>query len=156
MPDPLFKQQCLELMETSEAAYLSTLDASGAPQIRAVSNLRRKTEFPALAPLFAEHRDDFLVYIATSTSSNKARQIRANPAVSIYYCRPSEFHGVLLEGQAEVTDDPEVRRALFQPAWRQFWTGGPEDPDYIVLRIRPRRASGWWWDKTFEFSLPCR
>ena len=149
------KQPCLELMETAEAAYLATLDPSGAPHIHAVSNLRRKEEFPALAPLFQGHQDDFLVYITTSTSSNKVQQIRANPAVSVYYCRPLEFHGVMLEGLAEVIDDLELKRTLWQPAWEQFWTGGPADPDYSVVRLRPRRASGWWWDKTFAFSLPC-
>ncbi len=154
MTDHEFKRQCLELMETSEAAYLATVDAPGSPQIRAVTNLRRRQEFPALAPLFAEHQDDFLVYVATSAASNKRRQIRANPAVSVYYCRPSEFHGVLLEGQAEVMDDPDLKRAVWQPAWGTYWTG-PADPDYIVLRLLPQRASGWWWDKTFSFRLPC-
>ena len=150
------KQQCLELMEASEAAYLGTLDASGSPQIRAVSNLRRKQEFPSLAPLFQDHTDDFLVYIATNTSSNKLRQVRANPAACVYYCVPSQFHGLMLEGLIEVADDLDLKRALWQPAWETFWTGGPADPDYIVLRLLPRRASGWWWDKTFEFSLPGR
>ena len=153
MPDPLFKQQCLELMETSEAAYLGTTDASGCPHIRAVSNLRRKQEFPSLAALFEQHQDDFLIYITTCASSDKIREVRANPKACVYYCIPPQFHGLLLEGLAEVVEDPALRRALWQPDWEKFWTGGPEDPDYIVIRLRPRRASGWWWDKTFAFDL---
>jgi len=153
MPDSPTKQQCLELMETSEAACLGTVDASGCPHIRGVSNLRRKQEFPSLVPLFEQHRDDFLIHIATSASSDKVREVRANPTACVYYCIPSQFHSLLLEGRAEVLEDPAVRRALWQPEWEKFWTGGPEDPEYVAIRLRPRRASGWWWDKTFAFEL---
>jgi len=153
MPDPELKQKCLELMETSEAAYLGTIDASGFPRIRAVNNLRRKEEFPGLVPFFQPHRDDFLVYILTNTSSNKMRQIRANPAVSIYYCQPREFHGLMLEGLVEVVEDAGFKRSLWQPGWEMYYPGGPEDPDYAVLRLRPLRASGWWETATFAFDF---
>lgn len=153
MADASLKQQCLELMEASEAACLGTVDASGCPHIRGVSNLRRKQEFPSLVPLFEQHRDDFLIYITTSTSSDKIGEVRANPRACVYYCIPSEFHGLLLEGLAEVVDDAALRRALWQPDWIKFWTGGPDAPEYTVIRLRPRRASGWWWDRTFAFDL---
>lgn len=153
MTDSQLRQHCRELIETAEAAYLGTIDASGCPHIRAVSNLRRKQEFPGLAPLFQPHQDDFLIYIATSASSDKIQQVRANPAGCVYYCVPGQFHGVLLEGLLEIAEDLELKRALWQPRWEIFWTGGPEDPDYAALRLRPRRASGWWEDRTFAFSL---
>lgn len=148
------KQNCLELMETSEAAYLATIDASGFPCIRAVTNLRRREEWPGLAPFFEKHRDDFLVYILTNTSSNKVRQVAANPAGSIYYCCPAKFHGLMLEGFIEVVEDDNFKRGFWQPGWERYYAGGPEDPDYALLRLRPLRASGWWEERTFAFSLP--
>lgn len=153
MTESQLKQRCLELMETAEAACLGTLDASGCPHIRAVSNLRRKQEFPGLAPWFQKHQDDFLVYVATSASSQKIRQIRASPAACVYYCVPSQFHGLVLKGLIEVIEDLGVKRALWQPVWGKFWPGGPQDPDYALLRLRLRQASGWWEDQTFTFSL---
>ena len=143
----------LELMALSEAAYLATVDGDGHPHIRAMLNLRNRIQYPRLAALFSEHVDDLVVYFTTNTSSPKVAQVRTNPAVAVYYCEPAKFHGLMLGGDMEIVDEPKVREALWQDGWENYYSGGPNDPDHTVLRLRPSVAGGWHGEGKFQFDL---
>ena len=56
MNDEEIKQMCLQLMETSKAAYLTTIDAHGYPHTRAMFNLRNKELWPKLHRVHANTR----------------------------------------------------------------------------------------------------
>lgn len=130
----------LELMEIAEAAYVTTIDPDGFPQTRAMFNLRRKEQFPGLYELFKKHKDDFLVYLTTNTSSGKIAHIRENPKVAIYYCKPSEWRGLLLAGEIEIVTDKKIKEEIWQEGWEMYYPGGPDDPDHTVLCLRPMLA----------------
>lgn len=130
----------LELLETAEAAIVSTIDGEGYPQTRAMFNLRRKAQFPGLAGFFAEQREDFTLFFTTNTSSEKIEQIRRNPRVAVYYHKPEEFRGLMLGGVIEMIRDERVLKAIWQPEWKRYYPGGHQDPDHIVLRLNPRIA----------------
>ena len=147
------KQACVELMETADAAYLSTIGKDGYPHTRVVFNLRNKQQFPGQVTLFAQHRDDLMIYVSTNTSSSKIRQIKADPRVSIYYCNPKQFRGVMLAGDIEIVDDSKVKKALWNDGWERYYPDGVDDPDYTVLRLFPKRAAGWFESSRFEFAL---
>jgi len=143
----------LDLMESAEVVYLSTIDEAGFPDTRAMFNLRRKSQFPSLAHLFVGHEEDLLIYLGANTSSRKIGHIRANPRAAVYYCDSTLFHGLLLQGNAELMEDPSIKAALWQPGWERYYPGGPEDPDYAVLRLVPIHAKGWWDNKPFDVYL---
>ena len=147
------KKACVELMERADGAYLSTIGADGYPHTRVVFNLRNRVQFPRQVPLFARHRDDLMVYVSTNTSSIKVRQIEADPQVSIYYCDPTRFHGVMLAGEIKTVEDPEVKKALWNQGWERYYPAGVDDPDYTVLRLFPQYASGWYESSRFEFRV---
>lgn len=132
------REQSLDLMASSEMAYLTTIGADWYPQTRAMENLRRKEKFPSLIDLFASHQDDFLVLFFTNTSSKKVAQVRENPKVSVYYCRPREYRGLMLGGEAEVIMDEELKTTLWQPGWELYCPAGPTDPDYAILSLVPQ------------------
>ena len=141
------------LMETSEAAYLTTIGGDGFPQTRAMLNLRNRQQFPTLVELFAAHQDDLLVHFTTNTSSAKMEQIRANPRVSVYFCNPASFHGLMLAGVIQVVADSRLKRDLWQEGWERYYPSGPEDPDHTVLRLAPAVAKGWHGEGRFEFRI---
>ena len=143
------KAELLALMDEAEAVYLATIGDKG-PRIRALVNLRRRDLYPG--PSKVCRTDDFTAYLSTSLSSDKAQEIRANPAVSLYYCDPTSFHGVLLSGRAELLDDPELKKALWSPDWSIYWPRGAEEPDYVIVRIKADEVSGWWGREKFRFS----
>ena len=146
------KRLGLELLETAEAAILTTIDSGGFPQTRAMFNLRRKEQFPGLVGLFKKHRDDFLVYFTTNTSSPKTAQIKVNPRVSVYYHKPAEFRGLMLSGEMEIADST-VKESIWQPGWEMYYPGGVHDPDHTVLRLNPVVAKYYHQLQFFHFNL---
>lgn len=148
MPD---KKDVLKLLDASEAVYLATISEKG-PRIRALVNLRRADLFPG--PSKIARADDFTVYLATSLASDKVKDIRQHPEVSLYYCDPKTFHGVTLNGKAEVLDDPELKKALWSWDWRVYWPRGADDPDYIVVRVKADEIRGWWSGSAFTLEAP--
>ncbi len=144
----------LELVNSMKVAYVSTVSEDGFPQTRAVFNLRCQEAFPGTDALFAGHDQDFLLYFTTNTSSHKMAEIRRHPEISVYYCRPEEFLGLMLTGRIVVVTDPAIKSALWQDGWERYYPLGPEDPDYSILCLRPVRMKGWHRGEAFVLDLP--
>ncbi len=147
------KRVSLELMTVVQDAYLGTVEGAGFPQMRVMGNLRNKEECRIAEELFAEHNEDFLIYMLTGHSSDKMRQIRANSKVSVYFCNSAEFHTLLLVGNAEEIDDLDLKKRIWQDDWKMHWHGGPEDPEFIILKLLPDGAKGWYKEGAFELKL---
>jgi len=146
---------CLDLMATAEVVYLAAIESDGYPRIRAMLNLRNRAQYPDHAALYAGHDDDFMVYVATNTSSKKRKDIEANPRVGLYYCRPTEFLGMSLVGDVEIVGDAATKEAVWADGWERYFptTGRPDDPDYTLLRLYPKSARGWTGSETFELTF---
>jgi general stress protein 26 len=153
MEEKQLKEACLNLMETTDVMYLSTIGSNGFPQMRVMGNLRNKEECRIAEELFAEHNEDFLIYMLTGHSSDKMEQIRANSKVSVYFCNSAELHTFLLIGNAEEIDDPDLKKRIWQDEWKMHWPGGPEDPEFIILKLLPDGAKGWYKEGAFELKL---
>jgi general stress protein 26 len=84
------------------------------------------------------------LWFATFPDSPKARQIRARPEVDLQYqVAPPDFVHVLVRGRAEILDDEATRRHVWEVLdydLSAFWPGGPTDPGYVPVRIRPARV----------------
>ena len=143
---------CRNLLDIAWPAYLTTIDAKGYPQTRAMFNLRNKKWFPKLISFF-EERADFTVIISTNTSSTKISDIKTNSKVSIYYCDPESWRGVMFGGDIEIVDDLTVKKALWHDDWTRYYPKGYDDPDHTVLRLIPTSARGWTGSSTFKLEL---
>ncbi len=144
----------LHLMRQAEMVYVATLAEAEYPFMRCMFNLRNATQYPDFAPLYRDHDDDMLVYLGTNASSVKVGQMRDHAGVSLYYCLPAGFHGMMLCGKAEDISDTGIRETLWQEGWERYYPQGPGDPDYCVLLVRPVLARGWYQGRSFEYSLP--
>ena len=155
LDDKEIRKASLMLLESADGAYLTTIDHEGYPQTRCMFNLRNKEQFPKLIDMFKDHQDDFMILFTTNTSSAKVSQIKENSGVCIYYCKPGEFHGLMLSGNIEILDDPRVKEQLWHDGWERYYATGPNDPDHTVLKILPARAKGWYKGRkfTFEFEI---
>jgi general stress protein 26 len=153
MEEKEIKRLCLELMETAEAAYLATIDRDGFPHTRAMVNLRNAEQYPGLVEMFSKHDEDFLIYLATSATSAKMDQIRANAKVSVYFCNPSQFHGLMLGWNIEIVTGQELKKKIWQEGWEIYWPSGVDGPEYTVLRLLPDMAKGWLKEGPFELKL---
>jgi len=137
------KKAALDLAARATGAYVTTVGSDGYPRTRVMFNLRNAEEFPHLAPLFAGHDKDLLMYLGTNTSSAKIEEIRRNPKACVYLCDYPQTVGMMFAGDLEIVDDSRIRRTLFTPGWEMYYPAGPDDPDYTVLRLLPKFVSGW-------------
>ena len=140
-------------MKVVQDVYLGTVDSDGFPQTRVMGNLRNKEQCRIAEELFAEHNEDFLIYMLTSNSSAKMQQIRANSKVSVYFCNSAQFHTLLLVGNAEEIDDLDLKKQIWQDDWKIHWPEGPEDPEFVMLKLLPEWAKGWYKEGPFKFKL---
>jgi general stress protein 26 len=147
------RNTCIQVIQTAQVVYLTTIDKEGFPQTRALFNLNNKEQFPNLSFLFKDEEDDFICYFSTNTSSSKMEHIKSNPKVSAYYCLPNEFQGIMLGGLIEIITDGALKKKFWQDGWERYYNEGDEDPDYTILRLSPTFARGWLTPKTFEINL---
>ena len=138
------KKISLELMETSKAAYLTTIDSEGYPITRAMFNLRNKEQFPEFSKFFSDPDNKFDIYISTNTSSSKTNHIAKNPKISVYYCEPEEFKGVMFGGEVEVINDIDIKRNIWLDWWTRYYPKGLEDSDYTLLHLKPKTAQFYY------------
>ncbi len=135
----------LELLSKPSSAYLATIDRNGFPHIRAIFNLRCSEKFPHPAEVIEEYEENPLtVYISTNTSSIKMKQIKENNNIAIYYSLPSEGKGIMLQGQAEILDDMELKEKIWVDDWVMYYPKGYTDPDFTILRLKPKYLKGWY------------
>ncbi len=132
-----------DLMSAAKAAYLTTIDANGYPETRAMLNLRNTDKYPGLAGFFSRNKADLTTYFTTNTSSPKMKRIKENPKACVYYSKPDEWRGLMMAGSLEVVEDAKIKKALWQSGWTMYYPGGVEDPDYAVLRLSPKFLQGY-------------
>jgi general stress protein 26 len=134
------KNFSIELMKSSKAIYLTTIDSEGYPITRAMFNLRNSEQFPEFSKFFNELANPFEIYISTNTSSSKTSHIEKNPKVSVYFCEPELFKGVMFGGDVEFIKDKNIKRQIWLDWWDKYYLKGLEDPDYTLLRLKPKVA----------------
>jgi general stress protein 26 len=118
-----------------------------------MGNLWNEQQCKVAKELFAGHEEDFMVYILTGNSSPKMKQIRANPKASVYYGNAAELQTMLLVGYIEEVDDPDLKKKIWQDEWKMHWPGGPGDPEFVLIKLLPNYAKGWYKDTDFEFKF---
>jgi general stress protein 26 len=85
-----------------------------------------------------------VLWFATGSTSPKVAQLRADPTVDIQFqVAPPDFVHVLVRGRAEVIEDPAEKKRVWDVIdydLSQFWSGGPEDPNYAPIKVVPDRV----------------
>ncbi|MFW9942836.1 MAG: pyridoxamine 5'-phosphate oxidase family protein [Candidatus Thorarchaeota archaeon] len=134
------KKLSLELIETSKAVYLTTIDSEGYPITRAMFNLRNKVQFPEFSDFFSKQHNQFIIYISTNTSSSKIDHIKKNPKICAYFCDPEDVKGVMFGGKAEIIDDMKIKQIIWLDWWKRYYPKGLGDPDYTLLKLNAKKA----------------
>jgi general stress protein 26 len=153
MDDKSIREMCLDLLDIGWPAYVTTVDTAGFPQTRAMFNLRNRQRFPKLVKFFEDQVEEFTQVFTTNTSSAKMNDIKVNSAVSVYYCDPETWRGVMFSGKIEVLKDSATKRAIWHDEWKRYYLSGYDDPDHSVLRLIPTMAKGWTGNQTFRLDL---
>jgi len=85
-----------------------------------------------------------VLWFATGTGTPKALQIAANPSVDIQFqVAPPDFVHVTVRGHAEIIEDAAEKKRVWDVIdydLSQFWSGGPDDPSYMLVKVHPERV----------------
>lgn len=111
----------LDIIKQTAFCGLVTVDSTGQPQIRTMN------PFPM--------KDKIEIWFATSRTSRKAREIKNNPRVNVYWADHVYAIGyVNITGTAEVIDDKD----LLMKMKREYWEGIPNWKDiFVLIKITP-------------------
>jgi len=112
-----------EIIKETTYCGLVTIDSTGQP------NVRTMNPFPV--------KDDLVIWFATSQSSRKVGELKANPKVAVYFADHITAKGyVNISGKAEVIDDKE----LLVKMKREYWEGISNWQDiFVLIKIVPER-----------------
>ncbi|MDR2412680.1 MAG: pyridoxamine 5'-phosphate oxidase family protein [Rickettsiales bacterium] len=125
--------EILTFFDKQAAIMLGTLNEVGAPEIRALINIRNKDVAPHLTDFFK--RNERLLLI-TNTHSDKIGQIRANSSAALY-AFDQQFNGLLLTGKVLEIADNAVKDALWDDSWKMYYPAGKDGGDFSVLEFIP-------------------
>jgi len=107
---------------------LASVDAHGAPRVRIIH------------PTW----EGDVLWFATGTTSPKTRQIAEDPRVDVQFLvSPPDFTHILCRGRGEIVLAAGEKKRVWDVIdydLSQFWPGGPDDPNYTLLRISPERV----------------
>jgi general stress protein 26 len=117
----------LELVERSKIALLGTNGPGGYPHIKALLNLK--------------HLGLKEFWFSTNTTSRRVKQVVNDGKTCLYFVDPDSFEGLMLLGHAEITQEPEIRGALWFEGSEKYYPRGVEDPDYSVIHFTSFRGN---------------
>ena len=119
------KKQVVELINRNRYSKLITFGVDGAPHGRIMTNL----------PL----GKGMVIWFATGLSTNKIKDIKKNPTVSVFVDDPNDQTNASIIGQAEIVTDNRLRKKFWQETFGFFFPRGASDPDYCLLKITPKK-----------------
>ncbi len=84
------------------------------------------------------------VWFLSGRSSHTNQHIAADPQVQLLFANPGSSEFMTLEGDATISDDRGLKEEHWTPIAKTWFTGGVDDPELTVLRVRVR--DGYYWD----------
>ncbi|WP_409291917.1 pyridoxamine 5'-phosphate oxidase family protein [Peribacillus sp. SCS-37] len=116
------KSKVMELLENNKIGTLATVQ-DGRPHSRYMTFFN----------------EDLTLYTPTSKETSKTDEIENNPYVHILLGYNGEGYGdayLEIEGKASVSSKESLKDELWKENFEN-WFDGKDDPDYVVLEIKP-------------------
>jgi general stress protein 26 len=129
MSNEELKKKILEVARNAPMASFATI-REGKPWVRYV---------------MVSTKDNLDMYFTASKLSRKISQIKTNPRChALLGGDAKEFAKpyIQVDGKAEVLEDPAIKREFWNDYLARMFKG-PDDPNYVVIRIRPETIEFW-------------
>lgn len=125
------------------------------PILARLGTAHPETAQPHVTPVWFKWDGEFL-YISAFISTRKAREVTANPLISVLIDVEKPTRAVLLEGRSEVLVDPAQVAPLSEAIYANY-VGADEvkqepyqswvhDAENRVIRLKPEKVFAWAWD----------
>ncbi|GGA51091.1 hypothetical protein GCM10011385_00420 [Nitratireductor aestuarii] len=87
-------------------------------------------------------KDEGAIYFLTDANSEKVGEIQDDHTVQLSFADHSANDYLVVEGQAQVSNDREKIRELWS-TFAQAWWDSPEDPNIRLISVSPNSAEFW-------------
>jgi len=111
-----------EMIIESGICALITLDKEGCPRVRMMDSLIPDS--------------DFTFWFGTNPKSRKVNQIRKDPRVSLYYQDPDDSGYLMIQGIAQLVNDPAEKEKHWKDEWEEFYPNKAED--FLLIKVLPQ------------------
>ena len=109
------------VMDKAGNCALITLDYDGHPRARTMD---------PFAP------DEYMiVWFGTNPHSRKVKEITADSRVTLYYFDKPGGSYVIITGNAELVNDPQVKESKWKTEWEGFYTD--REMNYMLIKVTP-------------------
>lgn len=127
MSTKTLKEKAAEMLQRCEVVVLTSVNKEG---------------FPRPVPMSKVTSEDIsTIWMATGADSLKTKDFLSNPKAGL--CFMDKGDSVALTGEVEVVTDGEQKAALWQDWFINHFTGGPTDPNYVLLKFKANHATYW-------------
>ena len=86
-----------------------------------------------------EPEKDLTIWLGASPRARKIRDLERDNRATLTFFDPTETGYVTLQGTAEVSTDLNLRKKHWRVYWNDFYPGGPESDDYVLIKFTPNR-----------------
>jgi general stress protein 26 len=111
------------IVDSSNSRVLVTVDENEKPRARIMS---------PFTPL-----EDWTIWLGTFPTSRKAKQIKNNPNVVVFYYDSKSYSYVNISGTAKLVNDPDLKAKYWKEGWKRFYPD--RETDYILIKVIPER-----------------
>lgn len=115
------KRVAKEIITDAGVCAFTTLDCEGTPRTRAMD------PFPV--------EEDFTIWMGTNSKSRKVSQIKNDDRVNLYYINNNKSGYVVVHGEAELINDPDLKEKYWKPEWEKFYSD--KESNYLLIKVIP-------------------
>jgi len=122
-------EQLNELIRNIKFAMFTTVHSDGLPHSR---------------PMAAQEADaDNLLWFFTDTNTDKVDAIHENDNVCLSYVDPDGQRYVSVSGTAQLVNNPEKKKELWNPIYKAWFPKELDDPKLVLIRVLITAAEYW-------------
>lgn len=115
-----------EIMKEADYCFFMTHGESGEINARLMHPFEPDTEFN--------------VWLGASPNSRKVREILKQSKVTLAFINPRSTAYVTIVGTAVLDSNQDLKRKYWRSYWSDMYPGGPENDEYILIKIIPTRV----------------
>ena len=105
------------------------------------------------AMLVSKREGENVFYFDSNNGAQRTAHWLENPSACVYFHDIPIYRGVMLSGEMEVINDIELKRKHWQPAMKRIYQGGPDDPDYCILKFTAFYGRYYYMLESEDFEL---
>ncbi len=132
------KRDIIELVKKSRDVIVCSVDDRGFPNAKSMFQAK------------CEGLKTF--WFSTNVSAARTQQWLECPNACIYFLDSGNIHGLMLTGHMQVCTDEETKRAFWKPGDEKYYSLGPTDPDYCMLRFTADQGN-YWGQQKYLFNV---